>query len=406
MTQVKRSRYFVVSYGDEQVVDLGAFLRGRVEMAQGTHISAVSSLTEAAHRVTAGDLDLLGRVSSHEWVARSRLAADNGVPEAAVDALAAAGLLISDADDPVLRRLRQREESLRSSQWHPCASFYHLMAKNPDGLNKDGGKLFDLASVAAGSQDATDAFVARYGLPPAPFHEARGDGETVRLPMIDQQGGLYRALASRRTVRSFDRGTPMRSEDLATLLYWVFGCHGHTTLSKGVPLLGKTSPSGGSLHPVEVYPLVRNVADIERGLYHYRLRDHSLARIRPLEEWEAEALAIGMAAGQDFAAAAHVLLLMTARFYRNFWKYRRNVRTHSVILQDVAHLSQTLYLVCADLGLGAFYAAHDGFFVDEALALDGVEESAVGLAGCGVRPSGGMDYALDFVPYTPGETEV
>ena len=116
---------------------------------------------------------------------------------------------------------------------------------------------------------------------------------------------------------------------------------------------------------------------------------------------------MGMAAGQDFAASAHVLLLMTARFHRNFWKYRRNVRTYGVVLQDAGHLSQTLYLVCTDLGLGAFYAAFDGPFVDEALGLDGVEEGTVGLAGCGVLPGAGVDdFSLDFFPYAPGETEV
>ncbi len=406
MTRLRRSCYFVVFCEDGPVVDLGAFLRGRVEVAQETHLQAVSALTESAHRVTSGDLDLLSRVSSREWIARSRLAADHGVPEETLDALAEAGLLVSDAEDPVLQRLRRREESFRSCQWHPCAAFYHLMAKHPDGLKRGEGWLFDVAALNSGSQDAAERFVARCGAPPSPFHEARADGEVVRLPLVEKEGGLYRALAERRTVRAFDRGTPMRSRDLAALLYWVFGCHGYTTVSRDVSLLRKTSPSGGSLHPVEVYPLVRNVAGIARGLYHYRLRDHSLARIRAVEEWEAEALAVGMAAGQDFAASAHVLLLMTARFHRNFWKYRRNVRTHSVILQDVAHLSQTFYLVCADLGLGAFYAAFDGSFVEEALGLDGIEEGAVGLAGCGVRLSGGMDYALDFSPYTPGETEI
>ncbi len=406
MTQLKRSRYFMVTFEDQSVVDLGAFLRGRIDLSPRALVSVISALTESEHRLNCRDLEVLSQVPAEQWSDRSRLAADHRISQERLDALVAKGLLISDSDDPDANRLRQREERFTSCQWHPSAAFYNLMTKHPSGLNKDDGKIFDIAAVAASSQDETDRFVDRYGYPPDPFHRAPGDGKTIGLPLIEKEGGLYRALKRRKTVRAFNTTKAMRRDDLATLLYYVFGCHGHTKLSKGVSLLRKTSPSGGSLHPVEVYPLILNVAGVETGLYHYQTRDHSLARIRQLESWEAEALAIGMAAGQDFAGNANVLLLMTARFNRNFWKYRRRARTYSVILQDVGHLSQTFYLVCSDLNLGAFYAAYDGSFVEEALGLDGIEEGAIGLAGCGEQVEEGLDYSLDFEPYEPGPTGI
>lgn len=405
MSQLKRSRFFVVNFQDEEILDLGAFLRGRLDLSHETCVSAVSALTESAHRLTVRELELLSRVPAHEWRARSQLAGDLEAEED-LDDLVRKGLLVSDADDPEATRLRQREDSFNACPWHPYAAFYNLMIKHPEGLNRDQQWVYDYAEVAKGSQDATDRFVAEHGMPPEPFHEVRGDGESVRLPLIEKQGSLYRALDKRKTVRAFDPSTPMSAEDLATLLYYVFGCHGYTKLSKGVSVLRKTSPSGGALHPVEVYPLVMNVAGVPTGLYHYRVRDHSLARIRQLELWEAEAMAVGIAAGQSFASSAHVLLMMTARFNRNFWKYRQNVRTHSVVLKDAAHLSQTFYLVCSDLDLGAFLVAFDAFFVEELLALDGIEEGAVGLLGCGTQLSDGIDHSLDFVPYVPGKTEI
>ncbi len=405
MTQLKRSRYFAVFFEDQPVVDLGAFLRGRAELLHETRISVISPVAEAAHLVTPGELEFLYRIPERQWTARSRIAAAHEVSEQDLDDLVAKGLLISDADDPVAQSMRQREEALANCPWHPCAAAYHMMVKNPWGLGKRDEHLIDVA-ITPESQTAADRFVARYGKPPAPFHEVRGDGESLRLPLIEKAGGLYRALAARKTVRAFDSGKPMRQEDLATVLYYVFGCHGHASLTQGVVVLRKTSPSGGALHPVEVYPLVLNVADVATGLYHYRIRDHSLVRIRRLERWEAEAMSVGMAAGHGFVADANVLLLMTARFNRNFWKYRHNVKTHSVVLKDAAHLCQTFYLVCADLNLGAFYVAYDGSFIEEALGLDGIKEGAVGLAGCGVRLSEGVDHSLDFEPYTPGETEI
>lgn len=353
-----------------------------------------------------GELELLSRVPAGEWTEGEQLTADERVSQEYIDTLVARGLLISGADDPVAARLRLREETFASNQWHPYAAFYNLMIKRPNGLDKSKREIYDVAAVAAGSYNATDRFVARYGEPPPVFHQVPGEDLSVELPRVEKEGGLYSALAERKTVRAFDAGTPLRVEDLATVLYYVFRRHGYTHLTQGVPVLHKTSPSGGSLHAVEVYPLVLNASGIDTGLYHYQVRDHSLSRIQLLEHWEAEAMALGMAAGQDFAAAAHVVLLMTARFGRNFWKYRKNVRTHSVVLQDAAHLSQTFYLVCADLGLGCFYAAFDGPFVEEALGLDGISEGAVALVGLGSRLQEGIDYCLDFFPYTPGETEI
>ncbi len=402
MPQIKRSRYFVVLFEDQPVVDLGAFLRGRAELSYETRASVISAVSGAAHILTRSELELLQQVPEGRWIDKSQLAAGDEISEQSLDEFVAAGLLVSDADDPVAASMRQREEALAGCPWHPLAAAYHLMVKNPWGLGKRDEHLIDVA-VTPESQAAADRFVAEHGKPPPPFHEVQGDGESLRLPRVEKQGGLYRALAARKTVRAFDSGRSMRQEDLATALYYAFGCHGHASLTKGLVVLHKTSPSGGSLHPVEVYPLVLNVAGVAAGLYHYRIRDHSLARIRRLERWEAEAMAVGMAAGHGFAADAHVVLLMTARFNRNFWKYRDNVKTHSVVLKDAAHLCQTFYLVCADLNLGAFYIAYDGPFVEEALGLDGINEGAIGLAGCGVKLSGGVDHSLSFEPYTPGE---
>ncbi len=406
MSRLQRSRFFVAVFEDEPVVDLAAFLRGRVDLKHETRISVVSAVAGAANLLTIAELELLRSVPAGEWTERSRIAADHGVSEDSLDDLVARGLLISDAEDEQSRRWRQRERRFRDCQWHPCAAYYNQMLQHPAGLDRNGEseELLDISVIAAASQDAADRHVARYGPPPTPFHEVEGDGEPVPLPLVEKEGGLYRALARRKTVRAFDTGKHLAKEDLATLLYWVFGCHGQTLLTKGVSVLHKTSPSGGSLHPVEVYPLIQNVAGVATGLYHYRVRDHSLVPIRRLEGWEAEAMTVGIAAGHDFAADAHVLFLMTARFHRNFWKYRRNVRTHSVILQDAAHLSQTFYLVCADLGLGAFYIAFDGAYIEEALGIDGIEEGAVALAGCGIQLEEGLDHSLDFAPYHPGES--
>jgi hypothetical protein len=49
--------------------------------------------------------------------------------------------------------------------------------------------------------------------------------------------------------------------------------------------------------------------------------------------------------------------VMTARFARSFWKYRRHAKILRAILLDAGHLSQTFYLVCTQLGLGPYITA-------------------------------------------------
>jgi SagB-type dehydrogenase family enzyme len=97
-----------------------------------------------------------------------------------------------------------------------------------------------------------------------------------------------------------------------------------------------------------------------------------------------------------------VLFLLTARFYRSYWKYRRHPRAYSVLLMDVGHLSQTLYLVCTRLGLGAFVtAAINGGTAEDRLGLDPLDEGALAICGCGVPAAGTTRLDPDFRPFTP-----
>jgi SagB-type dehydrogenase family enzyme len=96
--------------------------------------------------------------------------------------------------------------------------------------------------------------------------------------------------------------------------------------------------------------------------------------------------ATSFATGQYYFGAAHVSFVLTARFYRNHWKYRRHHKAYAAILMDAAHLSQTLYLVSGELGLGAYVTiAINGRDIEERLGLDGVSEGVIAMAGCGPR---------------------
>jgi SagB-type dehydrogenase family enzyme len=204
---------------------------------------------------------------------------------------------------------------------------------------------------------ASKQFIKVFGKPPHHFHKIAKSLDTYALPLVRCQDGLYELLLSRKTARVFDPNAPLAIEDLSTILYYVFGCQGYCRVGKEFVGLKKTSPSGGDLHPIEVYPLIVNVAGLRSGTYHYEVEHHSLQLMEEMTQREATTTAALFTAGQRYFGSASVLFVMTARFYRNFWKYRRNGKTYSVVLMDAAHLSQTFYLVCTQLRLGAFITA-------------------------------------------------
>jgi nitroreductase len=72
---------------------------------------------------------------------------------------------------------------------------------------------------------------------------------------------------------------------------------------------------------------------------------------------------------------------------------------------DAGHLSQTLQLVCTDLGLGAFVtAAINAANVDERLGIDGFEEGAIAACGFGVAAAPDPLLEPDFAPFEPRRT--
>jgi putative peptide maturation dehydrogenase len=210
----------------------------------------------------------------------------------------------------------------------------------------------------------------------------------------------------RKTTRSLDPEASLTLDELGALLYYTFGCQGYLDLGEGIVVLKKTSPSGGSLHPVEAYPLVVAVDGLAPGLYHYRTDRHALELVTPLRRAPARELLVDFAAGQTYLSTASVLIVMTARFDRSFWKYR-HPRAYAVLHMDAAHLSQTLYLLCAELGLGVFVsAAVNAGNIEDLLGLDGFKEGVIAVCGCGRPAAERSPYDADFEPYVPRETEI
>lgn len=340
----------------------------------------VSILSGEQHPLRDGELQFLLGLPADDWVEAVDSPIDPG-------SLAARGLVVADdAGDARLLELRRRDEALTAARWNVYGALYHFLTRWSGADVRPGADSAQPGDVPPVDRELVEEFIAVFGPPPAAFHSLPRQAELIELPAAQREDGLFGLLARRRTCRSFDVTTPMTLEQLSTVLFHVWGCHGLARMTPEHPILKKTSPSGGGLHPIEAYPLVTNVEGLRPGFYHYDVARHALALLAGLDASASRAEAILLLAGQQYFGAAHVVVFMAARFDRMHWKYRRHQKALAAVLLDAGHLSQTLYLVATELGLGAFVtAAVNSADADGRLGLDGVEQGVVAVVGCGPR---------------------
>jgi putative peptide maturation dehydrogenase len=354
-----------------------------------TDVWVLALLTGHRHRLRPEQFRLLRSVPGDDWVPLV-VGADDGADE-----LVHLGVLLSDSDDERVAALRRRDEALAATAWNRYAAAFHFMTQ---WSNVDLRGEAEQLELGPESRAAAREYVQRHGPPPAASPEPR-DGPSVELPRPHTDGALYRTLLARRTTRAFDTDAAMTAEQLATVLHWVFGCHGYGRNVADVECIKRTSPSGGALHPIEAYPVVTGIDGVAPAIYHYDARRHVLETLSALDRAEGRALASRLMAGQHYFGDAHVSIVLTARFYRNHWKYRGHQKAYPGMLMDAAHLSQTLYLVATELGLGAFVTlAINGRDIEERLGLDGIEEGVIAMCGCGVRAAGDSPLEIRFAP--------
>jgi putative peptide maturation dehydrogenase len=397
MPRIRRTRFVLFLRDDQPFLDLGALLHGEAKPAPLRRLYAVSLLSGSETPITDEDLEWVLSLPTGEW-------ADPEDPARARD-LAHRGVVVSDEETPELVTLRRRDEALDASDWHVYGAAYHLLTQWRDvdlrALVDRGHPPDELLPPTA---DAIREFFDWRGAPPEAFpatHPYRG----LALPVVDREDGLYEVLKRRATVRRFDRDRPLALSDLSVLLRYVFGCQGYARVLGHVLTLKKTSPSAGGLHPVEAYPLVLDVEEVASGLYHYSTRDHALELVKELGLDDARDLAARFVCGQTYLASAHVLIVLAARFERAFWKYVRHPKGYATMLLDAAHLSQTLYLVATELGLGAWVtAAVNNADMDDELGLNGVDEGALIACGVGVPADEPSPFDPGFQPFVPRTT--
>lgn len=316
------------------------------------------------------------------------------MPPEVLERLAQDGVLLCDQDTSPYLELRQRHDILEAEQWHPFSALYYFMSQWRRSLPAGTSHEHEVDDPAL--------LLERHGPPPPTFHRRSDGREFHPLQRPEATSPFFERLLSRRSSRLFDPHQELSREHLETLLYYVWGCQGRMEFAPGVELLKKTSASGGALHPIEVYPVICRVEGLQAGIYHYDVGRHGLELLEAMDCATARQLAVELTVGQSYFHDVQVAFVMTARFFRNFWKYHRIDKALSVVLMDAAFLGQTFYLVAAELGLGAlFTAAVNALTVEQHLAIDGIQEGPLAVCACGAQRVDDEEGEASFTAY-PG----
>ena len=377
-TRLRLTRWAVFFQEPAIQFDVRALLAGDIETRRTTRLAAASALTGEETPVSQDELAVLGRLDLERWTPADDLGGDAETARR----LAGLGLAVADDATGPLKELRLRDEQLTNEQWERFAAVFHFTRRKRDGITLT---LADAERYAPDIPRVLEEVVAEYGAPPPEFHERQAQG-SIELPLGDQRSDLYEALLARRTTRGFEEA-PLALDEVSTLLRYTFGCHGRWTFAPKLASLRKTAPSGGGWHPIEAYPVVLNAEGIAAGVYHYDVRTHALNLLAPASCDDLRARLAPALCGQQYAVAAGVVVVLSARFFRTFWKYRQDARAYAALLLDAGHLGQTFQLVAADLGLGSlFTAGFDGPSLDAIINVDGLRESALAVV-CAGRPS-------------------
>lgn len=358
---------------EEVEFDLGLLLGGGDGLRRDRKWLALAAHLGTEVEVTAGERELLGALSPGQWVDADTLPVDAA---GARDALLQKGLLIGDT--PEHESTRTRDEALRGTYWHSLGATLHAFTRW-SGVNavqnmKDSG-----TETAAQMREVL-------GVPPVEAAR-RNSGEPLqKLPRIAPTA-FDDLLGRRATCRNFDATRKVPHDVFAQTLQRVFAAQAEVRVTDDTVFLKKNVPSGGGLHPMECYLIVQHVEGVEPGLYHYHALDHALEPLpgpdKPLREF-----VMDMVAQQHWFADAHVVVVMSPRFDRTFWKYRHHAKGYRVVALEGGHISQTLYLAATEAGLGAFITgAINEVELEQAFGLDPIHQGALAICGFGWRGS-------------------
>lgn len=160
------------------------------------------------------------------------------------------------------------------------------------------------------------------------------------LNISEQNGELEKLLIKRRTTRDFSQ-EKISFETLSNLLFYSAGI---STDRVDLDKVKRTYPSAGARYPIELYLLSHSIEDIEKGLYHYNVRDNNLELMlkKDLSKFTQKIMHLN-----SIPAA---IIVLTSVISRSEIKY--NVNSYRFSLLEAGHIGQNISLLCEKYNMG------------------------------------------------------
>ena len=169
--------------------------------------------------------------------------------------------------------------------------------------------------------------------------------KTTALDKISQyeieQDSFLETLLSRKSTRAFTDSN-INLADISKLLTLSFGLKSENDFTR-------TYASAGGRYPIEVYIIIKRSDDLDKGIYHFNVKDNSLELIKK-GDYSKEMNKFYRNQKDVIVTDYPCLILFSTVFDRTMQKYGE--KGYRFILLDAGHMSQNLYMVATYLKLG------------------------------------------------------
>jgi SagB-type dehydrogenase family enzyme len=181
---------------------------------------------------------------------------------------------------------------------------------------------------------------------------------------------------------------------LTSLLYYTAGVTKKRGYPGGAEVLFRAAASTGALYQTEVYVVAGEIDGLAPGLYHFSPGDFTLRRLRAGDVRGA----LAAAAADESLARRACMLVLTAIYWRNTWKYQARAYRH--LFWDSGTMLANGLAVATALGLAPrLYTSFVDAAVNRLLGVEVTQEAALELLAVGPDGAPAVTEELDTIAH-------
>ena len=211
-------------------------------------------------------------------------------------------------------------------------------------------------------------------LPQPPLVKDKMTDKQIRLPLDFDELTIDQSVLNVINKRVSHRVYTEKKMSLLELSYLLWTTQGVKSIRGNNYATLRTVPCGGARHEFETYFIAKHIEGLEVGAYHYLPMTHEIEFIKSIDEID-ETISKSLEE-QKWATKASVIFYWSVIPYRSEWRY--SYFAHRIILVDIGHVCQNMYIASESIGLGTCaIGAFDRIICDTLFSLDGEEEFTI-----------------------------